>query len=268
MDMKLELLVPTMQQKDVSLAEKMNIQTDAVIVNQTDINEYQEYLHNGSKIRMYSFAERGVGLSRNTSLMRSVADICILADDDMRFRDGYADTVRKAFSDNPKADVIIFNLVETGVASRVNQTVRRISWFNYMNYGAARIAFRRLAVSYKGISFNLNFGGGTKHQCGEDTLFLRDCLAAGLNVIAVPTSIAELLDDRPSTWFQGYDRKYLFDKGVVLSLAHPRLAKLFCLYLTLRHREYMCDGLKRMGVFAEMCRGIQYVKRKEYYKQG
>ena len=263
--MKLELLVPTMHQKDTSLAEKMNIQTDAVIVNQTDVNEYQEYRHNDCRIRMYSFAERGVGLSRNTSLMRSAADICILADDDMRFHDGYADVVRKAFAENPEADVIIFNLVETGVASRVSQTVRKVNWLNYMNYGAARIAFRRLAVSYKGISFNLNFGGGTKHQCGEDTLFLRDCLAAGLTVIAVPVSIAVLLDDRPSTWFQGYNRKYLFDKGVVLSLAHPRLAVLFCLYLTLRHSEYACDGMSRMGVFAEMCRGIQYVKKKEYY---
>lgn len=266
--MTIEVLIATMHRKDTSLVKKMNIQSDAIIVNQTDVNEYQEFMHDDCRIQMYSFAERGVGLNRNSSLMRSQADVCVLADDDMVFHDGYADIVRDTFDHYRNADVIIFNLAEAGTTSRVNNKPHSVNLLNYMNYGAARIAFRRQAVAYHGISFNLNFGGGTRHQCGEDTLFLRDCLHAGLKMIAVPISIATLLEDRPSTWFCGYTRKYLFDKGVVLSIAHPWLAYAFCLYLTLRHREYASNDLSRMGVFREMCKGIRYIKRKEYYDQG
>lgn len=266
--MTIEVLIATMHQKDTSLVKKMNIQSDAIIVNQTDVYAYQELLQDDCRIRFYSFAERGVGLSRNSSLMRSNADVCILADDDMVFHDGYGDVVQDTFDHYRDADVIIFNLSEAGATNRVNNKPHSVKLSNYMNYGAARIAFRRHAVVYHGISFNLNFGGGTRHQCGEDTLFLRDCLKAGLKIIAVPLSLATLSETRPSTWFHGYTRKYLFDKGVVLSIAHPRMVWLFCLYLTLRHPEYAVNDLDRAGVFREMCKGIRYVKRKEYYEQG
>lgn len=262
----IEVLVSTMHQKNTDLIEKMNLQSDAIIINQTDVHGYRECIHGGHKMRFYSFAERGIGLSRNSALMRSTADICILADDDMVFEDSYCDTVQKVFDENPSADVVIFNLIEKDSVRRVNTKVKKIHKLNYMNYGAARVAFRRKAVSYFGISFNQNFGGGTQHQCGEDTLFLRDCLDAGLNMVAVPEAIATLQDDRPSTWFHGYDRKYLFDKGIVLAIAHPVLAPLFCLYLALRHKEYAGEAGTRWGAFLEMCRGIRFIRKKEFYR--
>lgn len=197
--------------------------------------------------------------------MRSDADICVLADDDMVFCDGYEEKVKKAFSENPQADLIIFNLIEDEESlNRQNATTTKINILNYMNYGAARLAFRRKAVSYNGITFNLNFGGGTTHQCGEDTLFLRDCLKKGLNIIALPEAIAELKDERDSTWFKGYNEKYFFDKGILLALAHPVLAKPFSFYLTLRHNEYTENGMSKTRVYKEICKGIKFVKSQKY----
>lgn len=262
-----EVLVSTVHLQNTDLPEKMNLQTDAIIVNQTDTHSYRQWHHRGHRIRCYSFAERGVGLSRNTALMRSEGDICILADDDMVFRDGYCAMVRRWFEKHPSADVIIFNLLEKNPVRRVNLRVKRIHRFNYFHYGAARIAFRRSPVSYRGIFFNQNFGGGTPHRCGEDTLFLRDCLAAGLKIIAVPEAIAFLSDDRPSTWFRGYDSRYLTDKGIVLALAHPLLAPLLCLYLALRHREYAAGAGSRRKAFALMCHGIRLVRKKTLFRR-
>lgn len=265
--MQIEVLVSTMHQKDAALIQKMNLSTDAIIINQTENVDFKDIKLNNNTVRMFSFNERGVGLSRNSALMRSEADICILADDDMVFCDGYEETVKKAFSENPEADVIIFNLIEDNESlNRRNDTIKKISILNYMNYGAARIAFKRKAVTYNGITFNLNFGGGTTHQCGEDTLFLRDCLKKGLKVIAVPQAIAHLKDERDSTWFKGYNEKYFFDKGIVLALAHPLLAKPFSLYLTLRHNEYTENGMSKKEVYKEICKGIKFVKNKEYKK--
>ncbi len=263
----IEVLISTMHQKDTQLVEKMHLQSDAIIINQTDSHGFQEFISNGHKVRFYSFAERGVGLSRNSALMRATGDICVLADDDMVFMDNYCATVQRVFDQNPSADVIIFNIIENGpTRRRTNTKIKKIHKLNYMNYGAARIAFRRSAVSYWGISFNQNFGGGTQHQSGEDTLFLRDCLATGLKIIAVPEAIAVLEDNRPSTWFHGYNRKYFFDKGVLLAIGHPVLAPLFCLYLALRHKNFADEHMTQWGAYLEMCRGIRFVKQRGYCK--
>ena len=108
--MKIEVLVSTMHQKNTDLINKMNLKTDAIIINQTDNTDYNEISLKEYKVRMFSFNERGVGLSRNSALMRSDADICVLADDDMVFCDDYEEAVKTAFKDNPEADLIIFNL--------------------------------------------------------------------------------------------------------------------------------------------------------------
>ena len=42
--------------------------------------------------------------------MRATSDICVLADDDLRFKENYAEIVEKHFNENPNCDVIIFNL--------------------------------------------------------------------------------------------------------------------------------------------------------------
>jgi len=265
--MQIEVLVSTMHQKDTALIQKMNLSTDAIIINQTENVDFKEIKLNNNTVRMFSFNERGVGLSRNSALMRSEADICILADDDMVFCDGYEETVEKAFSENPEADVIIFNLIEDNESlNRRNDTIKKVGILNYMNYGAARIAFKRKAVTYNGISFNLNFGGGTKHLSGEDTLFLRECLKKGLNIIAVPEALAVLKNERESTWFKAFDEKYFFDKGVLLKLAHPVLAKPFAFYLAYRHKNFQGNDMGFNAALKEILKGIKFIKTNKYKK--
>ena len=53
--MKIQVLVATMHQTDHSLPEKMNIQTDAIIINQCDRNEYEEFTYNGHTIRFTTY---------------------------------------------------------------------------------------------------------------------------------------------------------------------------------------------------------------------
>ena len=61
--MTYQLLAATMNQNDHSLCERMNLHSDAVIVNQCDRFGAEEWTHNGHAVRMLSFGERGVGLS-------------------------------------------------------------------------------------------------------------------------------------------------------------------------------------------------------------
>ena len=96
--MTIEVLVATMHQKDHSFLDHLNLQSDAVVINQCDENSYTEYSYNGHTICCYSFAERGVGLSRNNALMRATSDIILFADEDIVYEDGYGEAILKAYA--------------------------------------------------------------------------------------------------------------------------------------------------------------------------
>lgn len=237
--MRIQVLVASMHQNDHSLLEKMNIQTDAIVGNQCDRNEVEDFEWNGHKIKYLSFAERGVGLNRNNALMRADADVCLFADDDMVYEDGYAETLEKAFEQNPQADVIVFNLIEKNSSRRQISKVSRVGYLNYLRYGTARVAFKLDKVKAHGIYFNQCFGGGTKHAHGEDNLFLNACLKNGLNIVAIPEYLATLTDERPSSWNNGYDDKYIHDQGVLYRTLSRRWWRLLCLQDAIRrHKSY------------------------------
>lgn len=256
--MRVEVLVSTMHQKNHDFLNEMNISTDAVIVNQTDCEKYEDITFKGNSIKIFSNTERGIAKSRNKALTNSTADISILADDDMQFSDDYKKTAITAFQ-KYDSDIIIFNFIDdNNKLTRTNKTVKKINIFNYMNYGAARIAFRNGSIKENNIFFKETFNAAPLPTCGEDTLFLRDALKKKLKIIAVPEALAELKNDRNSTWFKGYTKEYFFDKGVILGIAHPALAIPFALFLVLKHKEYSESGFNRFKVFNEILSGILF----------
>ena len=109
-NMEIEVLASTMNQEDYSIIEKMNIQTGAIIVNQCNINKISNIGYNNNNIKFMSLNERGVGLSRNTALMRASGKVVVFADEDEIFINGYDKVINKEFLKHPKADMIIFNV--------------------------------------------------------------------------------------------------------------------------------------------------------------
>lgn len=243
--MKIEVLLSTMNQTSLDVAKSLNIQTDAIIVNQTKEVNYQCENINNNKIQMFSFNESGVGLSRNSALMRSDADICLMADDDMKYVEGYENMVKKAFEENPDADILLFDVQiedsKGNLKTKINKK-KRIKYHNYMKFGTVNIAFRRKAIVKNNIYFSLLFGGGAKYGSGEDTLFLTECLKKNLCVYSIPVIIAEI-KYRPSSWFTGYNEKYFKDKGALFYSISPTLCYLIALQFILRRK----DIVKKMG---------------------
>lgn len=66
----IEVLLSTMNQEDWSFLSKMNIQTDAVIVNQADKQDYIDSTYNGNRIVFISSLDRGLSKSRNLACSR------------------------------------------------------------------------------------------------------------------------------------------------------------------------------------------------------
>ncbi len=220
--MNLEVLVATMGQQDCSLAEKMNIQTGAVIANQCDTWGYEQSAD--GRVRMLSTATKGVGINRNLALQLAKEDILLFADDDMTYYDGTLQGVLDAFAQLPHADVILFgaDMTRNGeVYERRQPPLRRARIFNSMKYGTYRIAVRRQAVQKHMLSFSTLFGGGCRYGCGEDSIFLCDCFRVGLKVYSHPYVLGACAKDR-SSWFSGYNEKYFFDRGAMLACAFKK----------------------------------------------
>lgn len=259
--MDLQVLVSTMKQNDHSLLEKMNIQSDALIINQCDTNKYEEFLFRGHKIRFLSFAERGVGLSRNNALMRATSDICLLADDDVRYIDRYYEIILDAFKKNKGADVIVFNVPSTNNKREeyIIPKERRVRFYNCLRYGTFRIAVRKESIYKANIYFSLLYGGGAKYGSGEDSLFIMDCIKKGLKVYACPEKIGHVTHEE-STWFQGYTDKFFLDKGALFFSLSKRWAILLCFQFSVRHRK-MFQSSKTLGEGLKlMLKGIKAMR--------
>jgi len=83
----IQVLVAAMHQKDVSLAEKMNIRCAAVIANQADREEITESETENGTVKLITTKTRGVGLNRNIALLAAEADVLLFSDDDVVYND-------------------------------------------------------------------------------------------------------------------------------------------------------------------------------------
>ncbi len=255
--MTIQTLVSGVELNTAEAADKMNLQTDTVIINQTDKNGYEEYEHNGHKIRVYSFAERGVGLSRNNALMRSDADIILFSDEDIIYEDGYADRILEAYETYKDADMLLFNVeASEGRATYHTDAPKRIHRWNCGRYPTYSFSCRREKIISNNITFSLLFGGGAKYANGEDSLFIDECLRKGLKIYALPVGIGREIA-RPSTWFEGYNDKFFYDRGVLYKHLYGRLALVMAYRFLYKHRSVMLNEKPFAEALNLMKKGIR-----------
>lgn len=259
--MKLQLLVSAVNQEPKALAERMNISSDAIIINQCQVFAYEEFERKGRRIRAYSLAERGVGLSRNNALLRADGDICLFADEDIVYRDDYEERVLQEFARHPEADMLLFN-VDVCAARRTYHTESygRVRQYNCGRYAAYSFAIRREKLHQKNLTFSLLFGGGARYSNGEDSLFIRDCIKKGLKVYKTPTEIGRETE-RESSWFSGYHEKFFFDRGVLYEHLYGWLAKPIALRFLWKHRAAMCREISLKKAYCLMCGGLKEARR-------
>jgi glycosyltransferase involved in cell wall biosynthesis len=258
--MTLQVLIAAVNQNVRDLTTKMNLQTDAIIINQDDHFAYEEIPIPDATIKAYTFAERGVGLSRNNALLRATADLVLFSDEDIILNTDYADTITQEFTAHPEADLILFNVdVDERRATYKNTAFKRIRWYNYGRYPTYSIVARTDRLHSANVTFSLLFGGGAKYANGEDSLFLHDCLKKGLRVYGSPREIGRE-EYRESTWFNGYNEKFFTDRGVLYHHLYGIMAKPFALRFLLAKKAEMCREIKLSEAYKFMKIGISSIK--------
>ena len=258
---KVEVLVATMHQNDFSIINEMNIQSDIVYANQCDYTSYQEMEFDGHTAKMISTNTRGVGKNRNLALMYATADICLFADDDVVYNDGYEKTICDFYEQHPDADVVVFNfLVSRNQSKPINivKTTKKIKRKD-LSYGTYAISVRRSVIDWHNIRFHHQFGGGTMYSCGEDSKFLNDCFNHKLTVYTCNSTIG-VVNHKDSTWFNGYSEKYFLDKGILFYQLMRRLAVPALIYHGFKHRKtYAAFGAKK--ALRLMIKGARMAKK-------
>lgn len=255
--MKVQVLVAALEQEPRQLAQTMKLNSDAILINQCDHYAVEEWEENGHRIRAFSMAERGVGRSRNTAMMRADGDICLFSDQDIIYEEDYEAKILAEFEKNPRADMLIFNIeIDEERRTYYNTERKRVHLYNCGRYGAVSFAIRREALLASGVTFSLLFGGGARYSNGEDSLFLKDFLKKGYRVYTAPVTIGR---EKPSesTWFSGYHEKFFFDRGVLYHYLYGRLAGVMALRFLLAHEKKLCVQLTRKEAFARMKAGIR-----------
>lgn len=260
---RLEVLVATMRQEDLSLVDKMNIGCSAVIANQHDRNEITVTQREGGSVKMITTATRGVGLNRNIALMASTAELLLFADDDVTYYEADLQGVCKAFDELPEADVIMFSVDNSRggeVYESVHMPVKKLHWWNSMRYPTYVVAIRRSAALKHNITFNQLFGGGCPYGCGEDSLFIMECFKKHLRVYSHSYVLGVSSKDS-STWFSGYNNKYFHDKGVLFSFLFSKIKWIMIPLFAVRMKRKLKPDLSAGEIYRLMRSGVKSAKK-------
>ncbi len=266
---RLQILVSAVNKDPHKLINSMEIASDAVIVNQLIGDDVpagvapgdQDYEFDGFTARILNRREKGVGLSRNTAIDASDHEIIQFGDDDIVYDEGYADKIIAEFDAHPEADVLTFNVkAQEGRETYWNEDYARVTGLNYGRYPAYAICVRRQKLIDSGVRYSLLFGGGAPYMNGEDSLFLHDCLKAGLAIYRTDAVLGKEREGE-STWFKGYTDKFFFDRGVLYHFLYGRMAKILGFRFLFNHRNDFCKEKGLWRSYRLLCDGIKHGRR-------
>ncbi len=251
-----------MYQDDLSLVRKMNICSDVLIINQCDKNDYHEEKFANYLARMISVKEKGLSKSRNMAIDHSNSDICVIADDDLKYSNLYEEVVLEAYKKYPDADIIAFD-VPSENKERPTSTLKegKVDFLHSMKISSFQITFKRQSLVSHNIRFNELFGAGAKYSCGEENILLVEAIKKGLKIFYVNQDIAIVNHDE-STWFMGFDKQLFRTKGAMFYEMNKRLAYLLILQFAVRKYPLYREESKFVEAWRTMVQGM-----KEYAKE-
>lgn len=217
----------------MNLQEK-NINIKVLIINQTDNCNILEQ----NNVKMLNLNEIGLSKSRNRAIENSTGEICIITDDDVKFKNGIFKEIEKIFTENPNIDIFTFKYDKYD--KNLNKKYKKDSFmhnkFSISKVSSIEIAFRRQSVIQNNIKFDENFGLNSRYLSGEENIFLKDSLDKRLNIMYYPLVIAEHPNETStSTWSD----KKIFSKGALLYRLYGNLSYLLIFVFGLKkYKEY------------------------------
>jgi glycosyltransferase involved in cell wall biosynthesis len=258
----LEVLISTMHKQNreevITLLNTMNINSDCVVINQCDKDGNEAFSYKDHNVLCVYSSERGLSRSRNLALTHARADIVVIADDDLCYNDGYSGIIKNAYEENPALDILTFKVKD---GKKYYKQKRRLNSLLIHKAASWEISMKLNAI--KSMRFNELFGAGSSCiSMGEENIFLADCIRKKKKIMYIPKKIAHFPENsRPSTWFTGFNRKYMLDQGAVYYEISRLLAVPYIFQFALRKYNLYKNnfGILR-AVYYMLCGIMRYKK--------
>ncbi|WP_335974259.1 glycosyltransferase family A protein [Gaetbulibacter jejuensis] len=184
--MTLQILISTMFRENLDFLKPMfsknNLKDfDIIIVNQT--TEDKMLSSSFSNVKVINSLERGSPASRNLAIKNAIADVCLMADDDIVYEPNLKQTIINAYKECPNADMISFEAINENGNQYTNyfpegihnkKSLKKI--FTWV------ITFKRDAFKENNIFFNHHFGVGSTFKGETEYVFLRNAFDKGLQM--------------------------------------------------------------------------------------
>jgi glycosyltransferase involved in cell wall biosynthesis len=259
--MALDVLVATLRNPRPDLLIKtLGITGSSVIVNQGGGHELLTILSDEPSQRVLETPDLGLSRSRNRALEASTADICLLADDDERLHPYYETRCERAFEEFPNAGIIGFSVPHWDRVRNMMPSRSSVGPLEAMRLTSVQLAIRREVILGKGVAFDERFGAGAGYESGEEYIFLRDAMRAGVEIRAVPLEIAFLdVSQEQSTWSRQMNDGYLKTRGAIFRRADPRWHSALALQWSVRKRSQ--HRLSALAAYAKLRQGSRAFAR-------
>lgn len=259
--MAVEILVATMNQNDHSLIDKMNLKGKATIINQCKFNKIDKLQLNDDEVNFISCTDRGLSKSRNKAIENASSDICVIADDDLRYNDNYKDIILEAYKKYPDADIIAFDVPSTNPERPTSvQTEGYLNYLKTMKIASFQITFKRKSIIDNKIKFKEDFGAGAKYSMGEENIFLFSCLRKGLKIVYCSEKIA-IVNHAETTWFNGFTEKFFTDMGAIYYEMSSKYSNLLIYQYALRKHKLYKNEISFFKALSSMLNGKKnYIK--------
>lgn len=174
-------------------------------------------------VKFYVHEGKGLSKNRNFAFDWTEADIIVIADDDNRYKPEYIERIKKAYKENPDADIICFAAESYEGKPMKRYPKKKMSYaeaFRKGYYPTSMEMTMRRGVTTR---FNENFGLGSEHLCaGEEAVFMKDAIDKGYKAIFIPEVIVQsryettggnFLSNKKMQMSKGATFRYLFGKS-------------------------------------------------------
>ena len=231
---------------------------DYVIVNQTNITKEVIIKRDKSHVVINS-PERGLSRSRNRALIESIGVIC----DNDGVPVGNADKIiEKAYEEIPQADIIVFDEIN----KRFGDKIKKLKKFELLRVSSTEITFRRKKVD-RLLCFDTRLGAGSDLGSGEENKFLMDAYKNKMNIYYYPQKIMDWPEDLhdDSTWFSGYDKKSLYNRGVIASCVLGKTVGIvYCLFYAVTKKKLYIENCNVFQAICYLLKGsVSGIKKRE-----
>lgn len=215
--MTLTLLIACMHEKDTSIIQRSNAQTDVVVVNQCDRDSVEEFnfvnkFGRTCHAKYINTTERGLSRSRNMAIRNAWGDVCLICDDDEWLEDDCEEKILKAYKEEPEAGLIVFALIRKDLTKSYPVGKKSLGFKQILKTSSQQVTFSRNLLGEYGISFDEKMGSGTGNGGGEENKFMLDWRRAGAKMLYYPDIIATV-NPGESQWFKGYTPEFMRNMG-------------------------------------------------------